>query len=223
MRRSSFDKIADAVTRIIATSMNRSFKMAKTDDLEAVRTVATALGGFSPEEQERIIRWAREKLGLSPAPRAMADIRPPQILPPTVSPRSHEAADVPPMLASGKDLKSFVSGKSPKSDVQFAATVAYFYRFEAPAGQRKNEIDATTLQDACRLAGRARLQKPLITLNNAKKLGLLDSGSEAGRFAINTVGENLVAMTLPSGPDSSARGGRFKAATPAKRAAKTKK
>ena len=35
-----------------------------TDDLEAVRVVAEALQGFDSQDQERIIRWAREKLGL---------------------------------------------------------------------------------------------------------------------------------------------------------------
>jgi hypothetical protein len=39
-----------------------------TDDLEAVRVVAEALQGFDARDQERIIRWAREKLGLAPAP-----------------------------------------------------------------------------------------------------------------------------------------------------------
>jgi hypothetical protein len=53
--------------------------MAKTtDDLEAVRLVTTALAGFSPEDQERIIRWAREKLGLAPAPRSVAEPWTPQ-------------------------------------------------------------------------------------------------------------------------------------------------
>jgi hypothetical protein len=35
-----------------------------TDDLEAVRIVAEALQGFDARDQERIMRWAREKLGL---------------------------------------------------------------------------------------------------------------------------------------------------------------
>jgi hypothetical protein len=39
-----------------------------TDDLEAVRAVAEALQGFDASDQERIIRWAREKLGLAPSP-----------------------------------------------------------------------------------------------------------------------------------------------------------
>ncbi|MGB2621067.1 MAG: hypothetical protein WA857_21925 [Candidatus Acidiferrum sp.] len=171
------------------------------DDLEAVRVVTTALSGFGPEEQERILRWAREKLGLSPLQRNLPESR-----------VSHQATTVlpaglidhpaaPQVPTSGKDLKSFVTGKNPKSDIQFAATVAYFYRFESLPEQRKNEIDAAILQDACRLAGRERFKNPRVTLNNAKNLGLLDSGSEAGKFTINTVGENLVAMTLPGQAD----------------------
>src|SRR5579883_1211586 len=156
----------------------------KTDDLEAVRVVTEALSGFSPEEQERIIRWARERLGLAST--------------------RHIAPDMPaqpaaPPPTSAKDLKTFVALKNPKSDIQFAATVAYFYRFEAPPEQRKKEIDATILQDACRLAGRQRFKHPAMTLNNAKNQGLLDKVSE-GKYEVNTVGENLVAMTLPGEP-----------------------
>ena len=188
--------------------------MAKTsDDLEAVRTVTTALDGFSPEEQERILRWAREKLGLAPAPRSLpADVRTPQPLPVALPARPVEQTT--PSPTSGRDLKSFVTSKNPKNDIQFAATVAYFYRFEALPEQRKNEIDADILQDACRLAGRERFKHPRATLNNAKNLGLLDSGNEAGNFTINTVGENLVAMTLPDHPEGS---------TPKKKKAKPKK
>jgi hypothetical protein len=35
--------------------------MAQKDDLEAVRAVVAALDGFAADEQERVIRWAREK------------------------------------------------------------------------------------------------------------------------------------------------------------------
>jgi hypothetical protein len=169
--------------------------MTKTDDLEAVRTVATALAGFSPEEQERIIRWAREKLGLAPTPRTMLETVSPQV--PAAAPSQSVEASTQAGAAGAPNLKTFVTTKRPKSDVQFAAAVAYFYRFEASPEQRRNEIDRTILQDACSLAGRERLGNPLTTLNNAKSLGLLDSGSEAGKFVVNTVGENLVAMTLP--------------------------
>lgn len=164
------------------------------DDLEAVRTVVEALEGFSPEDQERVIRWAREKIGLAPAPRSWEDRRSAQA-PPIGSPSQSAQSQQPSQVR--KDLRTFVAEKQPKSDVQFAATVAYFYRFEAPVEQRRNEVDADTLLEACRLADRKRLKKPGQTLRNAKTLGLMDSGSEAGKFIINTVGENLVAMTLP--------------------------
>jgi len=196
------------------------YGMAKPDDLEAVRAIAAALTGFSPEEQERILRWARERVGLALAPRSSPEIRMPQA--PTLSPRPAEPTDATqPSLAGAKDLKTFVTTKSPKSDAQFAATVAYFYRFEAEPQQRKDEIDSVTLQDACRLAGRPRLPHPSMTLTNAKNQGLLDKGNEAGKYAINTVGENLVAMTLPGQSDNFAKG--KKPRKPAKKTAKKKK
>ena len=52
--------------------------MAQKDDLEAVRAVAAALEGFVADEQERIIRWAREKLNLpiaAPSPTAAPALR----------------------------------------------------------------------------------------------------------------------------------------------------
>src|SRR5580692_11122619 len=121
--------------------------MAKPDDLEAVRTIAAALSGFSPEEQERILRWVREKIGLAPsASRLSPEPRIPQAAhtaPPP--PRQADQAAEAHAPAQNKDVKSFVTAKNPRSDVQFAATVAYFHRFEALPDQRKNEIDAETL------------------------------------------------------------------------------
>ena len=162
-----------------------------------LRTISAAISGFGPEEQERILRWVREKAGLAPTGRSGPEMRSQQSPSSAVPAKPAESVDTTREPTSTKDLKSFVAMKKPKSDAQFAATVAYFYRFEAPPDRRKNEIDAATLQDACRLAGRKRLQHPSMTLNNAKNVGLIDRGSESGRYTINTVGENLVAMTLP--------------------------
>jgi len=84
----------------------------------------------------------------------------------------------------------------------FAATVAYYYRFQAPEPQRKTAVTANDLQEACRLADRDRLVKPAQTLINAHGQGLLDKAGERGSYAINTVGENLVAMALPNSAPS---------------------
>lgn len=165
--------------------------MAQKDDLEAVRAVVAALDGFAADEQERVIRWAREKLklpvsGLSGSPATQHQ------------PASHPAG-IPAAAGepTAKDLRTFVAEKKPSSDIQFAATVAYYHRFEAPESQRKTEIVADDLGEACRLVNRERLRNPLQTLQNARNLGLLDR-PRRGVFAINSVGENLVAMTLPS-------------------------
>lgn len=164
------------------------------DDLEAVRVVTSALEGFDSSDQERIIRWAREKLGLEVAPVVQSAKSPSEQLSPVPTGAGPTLASFPP---SGKNLRTFVEEKKPRKDVQFAATVAYFHRFEAPQTQRKTEINSDDLQEACRLVNRQRLKHPGQTLRNAHKLGLLDKGTQAGSFAINSVGENLVAMTLP--------------------------
>jgi len=90
-----------------------------------------------------------------------------------------------------------VTEKNPTSDNQFAATVAHYYRFVAPQAARKDFITADDLQQACRLTGRNRLAKPSQTLVNAHTNGLLDKGTNRGEYAISTVGENLVAVSLP--------------------------
>jgi hypothetical protein len=113
-------------------------------------------------------------------------------------------------------MKTFVATKAPKSDVQFAATVAYYYRFEAPAASRRETIDGDTLQEAARLAGRSRLGNPRATLSNAKTLGYLD-GNAPGEFSINSVGENLVAMTLPGTPEGGGKANRIKKTRRAKK------
>lgn len=162
--------------------------MPEKDDIEALRAITDVLKDFDAKDQERILRWTREKLGLSaPTP----DNPPKQ--PVTAQPPGAAAQPAPP----GRNLKAFVNEKKPKNDVQFAATVAYFHRFEAPEELRKSEIGGDDLTEACRLAGRERLLNPGQTLLNAHKLGLLDRVNR-GTFTINSVGENLVAMTLPS-------------------------
>ncbi len=172
-----------------------------TDDLEAVRVVVEALESFSEaDDKERILRWAREKLKLP----NVAHV--PQHVPSFPAQQSPPGAPIPPSAAqqTPRDLRTFVTEKQPKSDVQFAATVAFYHRFEAPPAQRKESINAEDLKEACRLVNRERLKKPLMTLNNARNMGLLDSAGR-GVFTINSVGENLVAMTLPAGPTGALR------------------
>jgi hypothetical protein len=163
------------------------------DDLEAVRAVVEAIEGFDALAQERIIRWAREKLGLAVAPVTPAGSG-------HTLPASRESGISTPAATQhrGTDIRTFVASKNPQSDVHFAATVAYYYRFEAPVNDGREAITAEDLQEACRQVNRDRLKKPSQTLINAHQQGLLNKASERGSYSINTVGENLVAMALPT-------------------------
>jgi len=158
------------------------------DDIDALRAITNSLEGFAQEDQNRILRWAGEKLGLSISPPITP---PPPGLPPSLSPPPPG-----PGLPAGTptDIKSFVALKKPKNDLQFAAIVAYFNRFEAT--EKKEILTTDDLLQACRLANYPRPARPGQTLLNAVNSGLLNK-ADRGTFAINSVGENLVAVTLP--------------------------
>lgn len=179
--------------------------------------LSTLSKDFKSDEQQRIFRWVAEKLGL-PQPFAASVHAPPP--PPGTPPGvTSPAAPVPPPPPGGtKDIKTFIAEKNPAKDVQFAAAVAYYFRFEAPPAERKDAINKEDLQDATRRAGRPRFGNPFNTLSNAHQLGLLDKGSEKATFTINSVGENLVAMTLPGTGNSVPKAKRVKKKAVAKKA-----
>jgi hypothetical protein len=94
------------------------------------------------------------------------------------------------------DIRSFFAEKQPSSDIEAAATAAYYYQYLAPEGDRREGIDSASLQEALRLAKRPLPAKTYFTLMNAKNAGYLDSACEGGQFRLNPVGYNLVEHTL---------------------------
>lgn len=134
------------------------------EDLEAVRTIIDAVVGFPPEDQQRIFRWVAEKLKLPQAmPSSTAHIPLPGTTPPPATPPPATTHQTPASQAPGApvNIKTFILEKKPRNDVQFAATVAYYYRFEAPQSERKEEINQEDLQEATRKAGRDRFTRNL--------------------------------------------------------------
>jgi len=180
------------------------------DDLEAVRTIVKAIEPFQEDkDRKRILRWAAEKLSL-PEPFAVGG---------ELAARGYEAGGAAPTtdssastatLGGAADVRSFIESKMPTSDVQFAAAVAYFYQFVAREAERRNAIDKDMLRDAFRRAGRKQPKDCGFTLVNAMNAGLLDH-KDQGNYSINTVGENLVAMTLPPRGSEASGNGRKKA------------
>lgn len=162
-------------------------------DFMAAEEIKLILQGRDQAEQERIMRWVNESLGLktiAPLPAPSATPSPAAAVSPAVPPPAHAPTTI-------KDIRTFVADKAPKTDIHLATTIAYFYSFVAPKDQRKESVTPKDLDDACRLARGCSLKRALITLNNAVRLGLLNR-ADRGHFKINSVGENLVAMTLPA-------------------------
>lgn len=164
-----------------------------TNVFDAAKAIVETLQKLDKKEtQAQAIRFACESLGLQAVPS----------IPPTPFPGGQGHVNAPPrdgLLGTPerpKDLYQFTQEKAPKSDTQFAAVVAYYYRFEATAAHQKESITAADLIDAARLAKRARPAKPGNTLSGAMNAGYLDRVGD-GQYRLNTVGENLVAVTLP--------------------------
>lgn len=152
---------------------------------DAAKAVAEALSKLNKEQQQQAIRYASDSLGLQSS--AEGQTRRPETS--TNPPATHTGPQT-----HSTDIKQFTEAKAPSSDQQFAAVAAYYYRFEAPEDQRKEVIDLDDLKNAARLA--KRRVPGQFALNNAKNAGYLDAAGR-GKFKINTVGENLVTMTLP--------------------------
>jgi hypothetical protein len=170
-------------------------------DFDAAKSISDVLKGMEKERQQRVLRWVAESLDIAVhvRPAAAHDIG--HVGSSDTGVGAQATASAAAASRQPVDIKTFVESKSPKSDIQFATVVAYYYRFVAQ--DNREAISSEILQNATRLVGRSRFATPVMTLNNAKKQGYLDT-AERGTFRINSVGENLVAMTLP-GTDGGAR------------------
>lgn len=174
--------------------------------LDAAQKIVSELTGMTADQQALAVKFAIETLGLEPP----ASLVPPAK--PSVQVTTRPTAQTPSSLAHSADIRAFTEIKAPKSDQQFTAIVAYFYQFEAKPDQRKETIDADTMKEAARLAGRPQVQRWNMTLTNAKNAGYLDAVGN-GQYKLSSVGENLVAITLPGNGGS----GSEKRSTVAKR------
>jgi hypothetical protein len=155
------------------------------NEFDAAKIIAETLAGLDRPQQERALRFASEALG----------IKVPEISAPAARQAEHlSSVENVREPIRALDIKQFTESKAPQSDQQFAAVVAYYYQFEAPADARRDTINVEFLGEAARLATRKRPSRH--ALNNAKNAGYLDSAGH-GEFRLNTVGENLVAITLP--------------------------
>ncbi len=190
----------------------------KPDDLAAIKTICDALEPFDEYERERILRWASERLGIKSSSHSTTSD-------PAITHSAGQPSNEVKSLGSVKDIKTFLDEKNPSSANQLVAAVAYYHKFEAPISERKNSITSEDLTEACRKGQRERPKFPSQILVNASGFGLIDKVG-TGSYEINAVGENLVAVSMPttshgnSGTKKATSGGRKNSAK--KSAAKKK-
>lgn len=184
----------------------------KPDDLAAIKTICDALEPFDENERERILRWASERLGIKNIP-----VQTTQVQQTTVPPVAGQQVVT---STGGKDIKTFLDEKNPTSANQLVAAVAYYYKFEAPANEKKNSINADDILEACRKGQRERPKHSNQILVNASAFGLVDKVG-TGAYEINSVGENLVAVSMPTAGHGNS--GSKRTATKSKKATAKKK
>ncbi len=163
------------------------------DDFEAAKNISDVLSGFEKQRQERILRWVGERfsINIGSAPSAVQKFSDPAGAPQVPpSPLVDAGASLP-----VTDIRTFVRSKNPTSDNQTATVIAYYYRFAAPDNEKRETINSEILTNSIRMIGGAQPTRPGQTLTNAKNQGYLDLVG-TGEYRINSVGENLVTMTL---------------------------
>lgn len=97
------------------------------------------------------------------------------------------------------DIRSFFELKKPRSHIEAATTVAFYFQNVAPDSQRRESIDKQTLEHGFR---QAKWKLPKVIgqiLIDAKKAGYFDSAGETGTYKLSPVGYNLVEHALGSG------------------------
>ena len=157
--------------------------MSESNEFDIAKEIAGKLKGVDKAQQEKILRWVSEAIGLQTPTPLTGEV---------IQPKVEESA------TAHTDIRAFTNSKNPSSDVQLATVVAYFYRFVARADNRKESINKEVLTEAIRQSGKKQPKSANMTLVHAKNQGYLDSVGN-GEYRINSVGENLVAMTLGDG------------------------
>ena len=163
-------------------------------ELEAIKTIISALEPLDNGAKSRTLQYAMEHLGLSS--RLLRDGKTSQ----ESITLSGNRGDEMPRLVGGRpplaDIKSLRDQKKPGTDVEMAAIVAYYLKGLAPEEERKESIGTADISTYFVQAGHPLPRQPQYTLPNAKAAGYFDSAGY-GKYRLNPVGHNLVVHTLP--------------------------
>ena len=186
-------------------------------EIEAIKTLLTALEPLQPKVRESVIDYVLRRLDIR--------LRTSMTGSPIV-----ETPPLPPGEPSGKreespqqmHIMNLVEQKQPRSAIEMATLVAYYLSHMAPQNERKQTITTKDIATYFKIANFKPPAKPQFTLPNTKGAGYLDAVGD-GEYKLNPVGYNLVVHSMPKskGKTSRRRAQRKKSTT--KKAIKRKK
>jgi hypothetical protein len=166
-------------------------------EIEAIKTVLTALEPLSPEVRSHVLGYVLTRLKIALPPAQQAE----RLSIPT------RPADMPPGAPGGGapqptaiHIKSLKDQKKPHSASEMAALVAYYMANVAPEKDRKDRINTKLVETYFKIAEFPLPKKTQFTLPNAKAAGYLDAVGN-GEYKLNAVGHNLIVHGMPRGKD----------------------
>lgn len=188
-------------------------------EIDAIKTVLTALEPLPADARERVIQYISTHLHIRsslPAVASAAALMPAAPASIAALPAATPAAQVP------THIKTFKEQKKPRSANEMAALVAYYLAELVPPEQRKATVTARDLQTYFKIGDFPLPGQMRWTLPNAKTAGYFDSAG-GGEYRLNAVGHNLVAHSMPRGASSESAPKRRSAKRVPRKKAKAKK
>ena len=157
-------------------------------ELNAMRSVLSALVPLKREGRARVLDYVLKRLGMQSDQVTQASVAAPS--------GSSTAPGL--LVQKAADIRSLANDKAPRSANEMAALVAYYLSEAAPAGERKDKVNTEDIKKYFKQANFKLPSRPEQALVNAKNAGYFESVG-GGHYQLNPVGYNLVVHNLPAG------------------------
>jgi hypothetical protein len=156
-------------------------------ELIAIKTIIDALNSLDDLARQRVLSYVFERLNIA---KDKGGIIPSGgILLPQPPPGS-------PKFGTVQDIRTLKEEKSPKTDKEMAAIVAYYLMEVAPPGEKRDYVTNEDIEKYFKQAGYELPKHIRMTLITAKNAGYFDQIGPS-KYKLNPVGYNLVVHNLP--------------------------
>jgi len=161
-------------------------------EVEAIRTVSSALEPLDDLGKQRVINYVLKRIGLIESEFI------PSIKPTSFLKSAQDFLAETSLSEKITHIRQLRELKEPKTAIEMAALVAYYLSDLAPQNERKSTVTTKDMETYFKIAS-YRLPTALQQLlGNAKNAGYFDL-VRMGEYKLNAVGYNLVVHNLPRG------------------------